>query len=201
MGVFMRLPMRSIILVIMLSVFFLSSCGEPMPPVVSPPADHNQTAPTTAEQKNAGKDSANKDAVSKPSDEETFTDISGKQYQTKDLRGKVVLVVYWATWCPPCRHEIPALNQLHEKYAARGTLILAVSQDDKLETLKNFLQNEPLGRSIKYPVVYGRSYLNYFGRMGALPTMILVDREGKGVGKQEGAVPEEAIADAIEKIL
>src|SRR5262249_37333058 len=135
------------------------------------------------------------------SNSKTFLDVKGRKYREEDLRGKVVLVVYWATWCPPCRREIPVLNELHKKYSNRGALILAVSQDEDIDTLKNFLANEELGQSIRYPVVFGPPYIEYFGTVEALPTILLMDRQGKIVGQHRGMAPPEALAGAIEKIL
>lgn len=130
-----------------------------------------------------------------------FADIRGKNYTREDLKGKVVLIVYWATWCPPCRKEIPVLNALYERYTDKDVLILAVSQDDTREALDRFLATQDLGRSIRYPIVYGPAYTKEFGRVGTLPTMVLMNREGKVVIRHEGTAPIDAITTAIDEQL
>ncbi|MCS6884732.1 MAG: TlpA disulfide reductase family protein [Acidobacteriota bacterium] len=127
-----------------------------------------------------------------------FADLGGKNYSRSDLAGKVVLIVYWATWCPACRKSIPIFNKLRELYSENDLLLLSVSQDESLEKLNHFLATQ--GQNIKYPVVYGSKYLREFGRVGAVPTIVLMNREGKVVIRHEGVVPLEALQKAIDKI-
>lgn len=141
------------------------------------------------------------EAPSNSSQELKFADIYGRNYTREDLKGKVVLIVYWATWCPPCRKEIPVLNALHERYSSKDFLILAVSQDETREALDRFLTMQDLGRSIRYPIVYGPTYTKEFGRVGTLPTMVLMNREGKVVIRHEGTAPIDAISNAIDEQL
>jgi thiol-disulfide isomerase/thioredoxin len=130
-----------------------------------------------------------------------FADLSGKKYSLKDFKNRVVLVVYWATWCPPCRKEIPVLNQLQEKYSKRDMLLLAISQDEQLDTVRDYMSKDKLGQSINYPVVYGRDYVEQFGMVRALPTIFLMDKNGKVVIKHEGTSSYEQLAAVIEEHL
>jgi thiol-disulfide isomerase/thioredoxin len=161
-----------------------------------PSAQSSKSAPTASANSSADK---SEDSVWK--DDYTFIDTQGRSYKSQEMRGKVVMVVFWATWCPPCRSEIPTLNEIQEKYAQRGAMVLAISQDDELKDLKNFLNQQELGKSIKYPVVFGNNYIEYFGQAASLPTIVLLDRNGNVVGKHEGTAPAGALEHAIETIL
>ncbi|MDP9169877.1 MAG: TlpA family protein disulfide reductase, partial [Acidobacteriota bacterium] len=77
----------------------------------------------------------------------TLTDLDGRDWHLSALRGKVVLVNFWATWCPPCRKEMPDLDELYTRFRSQGLVILAVSDEDAA-TVKTFLA----GRKITYPI-------------------------------------------------
>lgn len=130
-----------------------------------------------------------------------FQDLKGNSYNLSKLKGKVVLIVYWATWCGPCKREIPGLNEIHEKYSPKGLQILAVSQDDSEDLVTEFLKEDAVGKTIKYPIIYGDPYVKLFGRMSAIPTLVLIDKEGNVVGKQEGSIPAEAIAKVLDEYI
>lgn len=111
------------------------------------------------------------------------TDLDGKPLSSADWKGKVVIVNFWATWCPPCRAEIPDLIALQEKY--RDTLqIVGVSEDEAPpEHVKRFAAE----RGINYPVVMTNTELQrIFPGIQALPTSFIVDREGRLVQKHVG---------------
>ena len=80
----------------------------------------------------------------------TLTDLNGKSWTLKDLKGKVVMVNFWATWCPPCQKEMPDLEALYNKYKDSGFVILAISQDD--ETDKEKVAPFVAERKITYPI-------------------------------------------------
>jgi peroxiredoxin len=106
-------------------------------------------------------------------------DLQGKTWQLKDLRGKVVLVNFWATWCPPCRKEMPDLEGLYEKFKAQGFLVLAISDEDA-GTVNKFLAE----RNITYPVLLdpGRKVNEEF-QIEGIPKSFVYDREGKLVAQ------------------
>ena len=106
----------------------------------------------------------------------TVTDLDGKTISSSDLKGKVVLVNFWATWCPPCRAEIPDLIALQNKH--RDTLVvLGVSEDEIApEEVKAFAT----GQKMNYPIVMATPELaKIFKGVSALPTTFVVDREGR----------------------
>jgi thiol-disulfide isomerase/thioredoxin len=113
----------------------------------------------------------------------TVTDIQGKSWSSRDLRGKVVFVNYWATWCPPCRAEIPDLIKLQDKYRDR-IVVLGISEDeDGLELVKQFVAEH----KINYPIAMSTAELaKVFRGVSALPTTFVIDREGMVVQRHTG---------------
>jgi thiol-disulfide isomerase/thioredoxin len=114
-------------------------------------------------------------------------DLDGNVISTADWNGKVVLMNFWATWCPPCRVEIPFLIQLQKKYKDDGLLILGISLDDgPADEVKEFA----IATGMNYPIVMrSRELLMEFGGVPALPTSFLVNKDGRVVQKHEGLFP------------
>ena len=109
----------------------------------------------------------------------TLTDLSGKTWHLQDLRGKVVLVNFWATWCPPCRKEMPDLQALYDKYKESGLVVLAIS-DEEAGKVPPFIAE----RKISYPVMLdpGRN-VNDLYRVEGIPKTFVYDRDGKMVAQ------------------
>jgi len=109
----------------------------------------------------------------------TVADLNGKQWHLRDLRGKVVLVNFWATWCPPCRKEMPDLDVLYKQFAKQGLVILAFSDED-VSKVKPFLAEHP----VSYPVLLdpGR-VVNKMYFVEGIPKSFVYDREGKLVAQ------------------
>jgi peroxiredoxin len=109
----------------------------------------------------------------------TLTDLSGKNWTLKDLRGKVVLLNFWATWCPPCRKEMPDLETLYRRFEPQGLVILGVSDEDT-DKVKPFIEQQ----EITYPVLLdpGRKVNELFQIQG-IPKTFVYDREGKIVAQ------------------
>jgi thiol-disulfide isomerase/thioredoxin len=110
-------------------------------------------------------------------------DLDGRQIASSSYHGKVVLINFWATWCPPCRAEIPDLIALQEKYRDR-VQIIGVSEDEApVEVVKKFVADH----KINYPVVMTTPEIEkLFPGIGALPTSYIVDRESRVVQKHVG---------------
>lgn len=110
-------------------------------------------------------------------------DLDGNMVSTAAWQGKVVLLNFWATWCPPCREEIPILIELSKKYKD-DLLVIGISVDDgSPDEVKEFAHN--IG--INYPIVMrSRELLVEYGGVPALPTTFLVNKEGRVVQKHEG---------------
>jgi peroxiredoxin len=109
----------------------------------------------------------------------TLTDLQGKAWTLKDLRGKVVLLNFWATWCPPCRKEMPDLESLYLKFKDEGFVVLAISDEDSAK-VGPFLSE----RSITYPVLLdpGRKVNEQF-QIEGIPKSFVYDRSGKIVAQ------------------
>lgn len=105
----------------------------------------------------------------------TLTDIEGKPWSLKSLQGKVVLVNFWATWCPPCRKEMPDLESLYEQFRKQGLVVLAISDEDASK-VKPFIAE----KGISYTVLLdpGRQVNTLFHVMG-IPKTFIYDRTGK----------------------
>jgi len=109
----------------------------------------------------------------------TLKDLSGKTWTLSQLRGKVVLVNFWATWCPPCRKEMPDLEALYERFNSKGLVVLGISDDDA-EKVASFVSE----RNITFPVLFdsGHKVSGMFVVEG-LPMSFVYDREGKLVAQ------------------
>jgi peroxiredoxin len=109
----------------------------------------------------------------------TLTDLQGKTWSLRELKGKVVLVNFWATWCPPCRKEMPDLNTLYQRFKDQGFVILAIS-DEEADKVKPFIAE----RNISYPILLdpGRKVNELFQVQG-IPKSFVYDREGKLVAQ------------------
>jgi peroxiredoxin len=109
----------------------------------------------------------------------TLADLEGKTWHLGNLRGKVVLVNFWATWCPPCRKEMPDLEALYEKYNDQGFVVLAIS-DEEAAKVTPFLAERKIG----YPVLLdpGRKVHELF-QVEGIPKSFVYDREGKLVAQ------------------
>lgn len=103
-------------------------------------------------------------------------DLNGKQQRLSDYRGKIVAVNFWATWCPPCRKELPSMQNTYEAFAKDGFEILAVNVGENWETIAPFLENF----SITFPVLLDQDSkaIGEWKVLG-LPTTFLVDPNGK----------------------
>ena len=119
----------------------------------------------------------------------TLKAINDSTYTLSKLKGNVVLINFWATWCGPCRMEIPEFNELYEKYHNEGFELLGISISDTKKQLKNYTNSY----KVKYPLLYGSANdLNKittdFGGVYAVPSSFLVDKNGEMVWSYPGAI-------------
>jgi len=125
-----------------------------------------------------------------------LTKIGGGEVSLSDYRGKVVLLNFWATWCPPCREEMPLFKDVYKKYRDNGFEIIAVSTDASTDVVKDFISEY----SIKFVVLHDREgkLSSLYGIQG-LPTSFLIDREGIVVKVRLGEYKE--IEKDLKKVL
>jgi peroxiredoxin len=109
----------------------------------------------------------------------TLTELRGNTWTLKDLRGKVVLVNFWATWCPPCRKEMPDLQALYDQFKDQGLVILGISDEDATK-VRPFIA----GQKVTYPILLdpGRKVNDLF-HMDSIPKSFVYDRSGKLVSQ------------------
>jgi len=117
-----------------------------------------------------------------------LTDLAGKPVTSESLKGKVVIVDFWATWCGPCRAAIPHLVELHKAYKDKGFEVVGVSVDQKPETVQAFVTQH----EIPYTIVMQTSkVINDFGGIRGIPTAFIISQDGKIYRKIVGLVPRE----------
>jgi cytochrome c biogenesis protein CcmG, thiol:disulfide interchange protein DsbE len=129
----------------------------------------------------------------------TLPTPDGRDLQLSSYRGKVVLLDFWATWCDPCREEIPHFVELQQKYGNRGLQIIGVSMDDSPEPVRPFYQRFHMN----YPVVMGTAKTGeLYGGILGLPISFLIGRDGriyaKHIGATDASVFEREIKHLIE---
>lgn len=106
-------------------------------------------------------------------------DKAGVDKYLESLKGKVVIVDFWATWCPPCRQEIPGFIELQKRLGAKGLVVVGLSLDDEIEPVKEFCKLQ----KVNYPVfVVGQDTTAAWSNIEAIPTTFILDRAGKKVG-------------------
>lgn len=135
----------------------------------------------------------------KPAPEFALKDADGRTVRLSDYRGKVVLLNFWATWCGPCRMEVPWLIEMQRDNKDRGFEVLGVSMDDNgWEDVKPFLAE----MKINYRVMIGddRTAQNY-GGVESLPTTFLIDRDGKVAVAHVGLTSKKDIQDGVDQLL
>ncbi len=128
----------------------------------------------------------------------TLESIDGKKVSLSDYRGKVVLVNFWATWCPPCVHEIPDLVKLRKAYNKKDFEVLGIVISSKEPQVQKMVEHF----GIDYPVLWGTvDAVNAFGNIPAIPRSFLINRKGEIVEDIEGMGNYEMFESLVKKYL
>jgi cytochrome c biogenesis protein CcmG/thiol:disulfide interchange protein DsbE len=150
-------------------------------------------------------------ATQKPLPDEpevTFKDLQGKDVSLASLKGKVVIVNFWATWCEPCQAEIPWMIGFQKKYADKGFTLLGVAMDEEgkrvvapyVQTTQFDVAGHPM--TMNYPIVLGDDDLAAkFGGLLGLPTTYVITREGKIAKRYIGLASESDLDKLIQSLL
>lgn len=164
---------------LILAVSFVAGCGDA--------SDH--TSRKTGEV----------DHLRDPAPDFTLQDSGGQDVTLSELEGKVVLLNFWATWCGPCKIEMPWFLEFQQKYRDRGFTVIAVSMDEEgWDVVRPFLNElKP-----NFPVVIGNDKMgDDFGGVVALPTTFIIDKEGKIASTHQGLVSKSKYEKEIEQLL
>ena len=133
-----------------------------------------------------------------PAPDFTLPQLDGHDLRLSSYRGKVVLLDFWATWCDPCREEIPHFVDLQNKYADAGLQVIGVSMDDSADPVRPFYQEFHMN----YPVVMGTAKTGaMFGGVMGLPITFLIRRDGKIHAKHIGATDAAVFEKEIKSLL
>lgn len=128
----------------------------------------------------------------------TLSDANDKQVKLSGLKGKVVLVNFWATWCHGCQIEIPWFVEFQKKYEDRGLVVVGISMDDDgWKSVRPWLAE----KMVNYPIVIGNEALGKEFGLDAMPLTVLVDRNGKIADVHSGLVNKFATAQKIRSLL
>ncbi len=178
---------------VMLVLFAVMSCKR---------GEQKGTAATETQARGSSSEAKVGNEVGAMMPEYAAMNLDGSKFDLAARRDKVVLVNVWATWCGPCRHEIPELQQLHEHYSPRGLEVVGVSVDESgVESVRDFVAEQA---KMTYPVVLdAEGKITNLLETSVLPTSVLVDRSGKIVWKKFGAIMQgdEELKKAIEAAL
>jgi peroxiredoxin len=130
-----------------------------------------------------------------------LADLDGFPQKLASLRGRVVVLNFWGTWCLPCREEMPIFSKLQHRFATRGVQVIGASADpaDGIKQVGRFAEK----LAVNFPIWTGASTdsMAAFGLPTVLPGTVVLDREGKIVARFPGVVTEKALEEAIEKAL
>jgi peroxiredoxin len=130
----------------------------------------------------------------------TLKDMNGADVKLADLKGKVVLLNFWATWCPPCKMEIPWFVEFQAKYKGQGFQAIGVSVDDTADKLAPFAKEF----KVNYPLLVGQEREDIqaaYGPIFGIPVTVLIGRDGKICKKHLGPVSKEQFESEIKALL
>jgi thiol-disulfide isomerase/thioredoxin len=144
-------------------------------------------------------------SMGKPAPELRLADLDGKPLSLSDLRGKVVFVNFWATWCGPCQDEIPSLIDLQNKYASKGFTVVGIAMDEEGKSVvapfvaKELYDVNGEKLHINYPILIGSDEASdKFGGILGYPTSFLISRSGQVLMKFQGPPDLDVVARAVE---
>jgi peroxiredoxin len=135
----------------------------------------------------------------KPAPEFSLESLDGKTVRLADFRGKAVLLNFWATWCQPCKIEMPWFEQLQKQYGPDGLQVVGIAMDDaSKEDIARFAKD----MGVNYPILLGKESVgDAYGGVQFLPSTFFIDREGKIVDRVFGLKSRSEIEDEVKTAL
>lgn len=130
----------------------------------------------------------------------SFKDITGKKVSLSEFKGKVILLDFWATWCVPCKQEIPGFIELQKKYGGRGLQIIGLSVDDSLDMAKTYATQ----MKMNYPILLAEGkedILEAYDPIPSIPVSVIIDRRGQIVSRHLGIVSMDVFEEEIVPLL
>lgn len=121
--------------------------------------------------------------------------LDGKKLAASDLRGKVVLLDFWATWCVPCHVQTKILEPIHKEHGGKGVQILAANVGEEAATVRKFLEKKP----VPYPVLMDPGEVSAELGVMALPALMVIDKKGRVSFFQQGLVDDSTLRRAIQQ--
>ena len=125
-------------------------------------------------------------------------DYLGNSFKLSDFKGKPVLINFWATWCPPCRAEMPEIEAAYHKYQKDGLVVLGINNRESDSTVKKYVEDG--GFHWPMPMDYEGSVIGIYG-VAAYPTSFFIDKQGFIVATQIGGMDKKGLEDRLFKIL
>jgi thiol-disulfide isomerase/thioredoxin len=126
----------------------------------------------------------------------TFKDVNNRKVSLADFKGKVIILDFWATWCVPCKAEIPGFIDLQKKYGQRGLQIIGLSVDDSMPTAKKYADE----MKMNYPVLLAEGkedILMAYDPIPSIPVSVVIGRDGKTCSKHVGIAPMDVFEKEI----
>lgn len=133
-----------------------------------------------------------------PAPDFALTDLDGNTVRLSDLRGKVVFINFWATWCPPCRAEMPEIEAVHQEYKDKGVVVIGVDISEPESTVRQYIQRGGFTWTIVMDST-GEVARNY--NIAAIPTSFFLDREGVIRAVNIGAMTKRAMEEKLAKVM
>jgi peroxiredoxin len=148
-------------------------------------------------QRSALKAAENDTQIGKRAPEWELVNLEAGKTHSNQFKGKVQVINFWATWCPPCRAEIPHFKELAEIYKERNVVFLGISLDQSLGPVKRFHRTEKMN----YPLLMGHGDLvQAFGGFSAIPQTFIIDSEGRIHKQFSGLVEKKDLQEVLEKL-
>lgn len=136
----------------------------------------------------------------------TLKDANGKTVSSKDLAGKVVIIDFWATWCPPCRKEIPGFIELQKQYGKQGLTVVGFSFDDDAKAHTDYIKEQKMNYSsvLATDATAGKTVAAFekiIGKIEGIPTTVVVDKKGNIVWMHTGYADKADFEKVVKPLL